>query len=135
MNYKNPYKAKPRQLEDSMCKAFVQELDWKIKTEKLLNGLFYYHIPNGGSRNILEAKKLKLMGTRRGVSDYFIMKASGKYHGLYLEFKVKTKDYKNYLSQEQKAFFETAEIEGYKAVMVTSAEEAIAEIYKYIRDN
>lgn len=31
-----------------------------------------FHIPNGGNRNIVTARKLKAEGVKRGVSDYFL---------------------------------------------------------------
>lgn len=33
---------------------------------------YLFHIPNGGSRNKIEAHNLKLEGVRAGVSDYFL---------------------------------------------------------------
>ena len=35
--------------------------------------LFYFAIPNGGSRNAIEAKNLKLEGVRAGVSDICVI--------------------------------------------------------------
>lgn len=46
-----------------------------------------YHIPNGGSRNRLEAANLKRQGVKAGVPDLCLPVASGKYHGLYIELK------------------------------------------------
>ncbi len=39
----------------------------------LPDGSVFFHPPNGGSRNLLEAKKLKRMGTMPGVPDLFIL--------------------------------------------------------------
>jgi hypothetical protein len=36
------------------------------------HGIFWIHSPNGGSRNMIEAKKLKRMGVKAGVSDFII---------------------------------------------------------------
>lgn len=42
---------------------------------------------NGGSRNVLEAMKLKRMGVSSGFPDIEIPFPSGTYHGLYIEMK------------------------------------------------
>ena len=36
------------------------------------HGIFWIHAPNGGSRNVIEAKKLKRMGVMAGVCDFII---------------------------------------------------------------
>jgi hypothetical protein len=54
-----------------------------------------FHIPNGGRRNVREAARLKAMGVKAGVSDYFlpVPKYGGDYPedliymGLWLELK------------------------------------------------
>lgn len=46
-----------------------------------------YHIPNGGSRNRLEAANLKKQGVKSGVPDICLPVARGAYHGLYIEMK------------------------------------------------
>ena len=129
MNKKHSY-------ENDICKAFVIELDYRIKIKPLYKDLFYYHIPNGGYRNIREARVFKLLGVRAGVSDYFIMRANSKYHGLYLEFKFAgnhlTK-YKNKLTESQASFFEIAENEHYKTAMVTSSADALKILDDYLK--
>lgn len=49
--------------------------------------LMIYAVPNGGSRNVLEAKKLKATGTLRGASD-LIVNFPGK--SVYIEVKTDT---------------------------------------------
>ena len=46
-----------------------------------------YHVPNGGSRNALEAKHLKAQGVKPGVPDLCLPVSRGGYHGLYIELK------------------------------------------------
>jgi len=121
-----------KHIEDQLCEAFVKELDYRIKLEPKLKGLFYYHIPNGGKRNIIEGARFKRMGVRAGVCDYFVMRASGRYHGLYIEFKAGEN---RKPSDAQIAFMDIAEYEGYKTVVVFSVEAAISEIYKYLELN
>lgn len=48
-----------------------------------------FHIPNGGSRNVIEAKNLKLQGVKAGVPDLFLPIPKNNYHGLFIEFKPK----------------------------------------------
>ena len=47
-----------------------------------------FHIPNGGSRNTLEAANLKRQGVKAGVPDLCLPVARQNYHGLYIEMKL-----------------------------------------------
>ena len=49
-----------------------------------------HHIPNGGSRDAVEAKHLKDQGVKRGVPDLCLPVARDRYHGLYIELKTET---------------------------------------------
>ena len=44
-------------------------------------------IPNGGSRNPIEARHLKEQGVKAGIPDLFLPCARGGFHGLYIEMK------------------------------------------------
>jgi len=46
-----------------------------------------YHIPNGGNRNIVTAKRLKAEGVKSGVPDICLPVPKSNYHGLYIELK------------------------------------------------
>lgn len=46
-----------------------------------------YHIPNGGYRNPIEARNLKLSGVLGGIPDLHIPVAKGMFHGMYIEMK------------------------------------------------
>lgn len=55
---------------------------------------FFAHVPNGGSRNVIEAVKLKKMGVRKGLPDILIFqrkffKDKSSYAGLFIELKIK----------------------------------------------
>lgn len=52
--------------------------------------LLIFHVPNGGSRNIIEAKRLKDIGVVAGIPDLIIPIGSccGSFHSLYVELKV-----------------------------------------------
>ena len=46
-----------------------------------------FHIPNGGSRNEIEALHLRRQGVKPGVPDLCLPVARGGCHGLYIELK------------------------------------------------
>lgn len=50
--------------EDQEQTNLATYLDWR--------GLQWCHVPNGGSRNVIEATKLKRMGVKKGVPDILI---------------------------------------------------------------
>jgi hypothetical protein len=49
-----------------------------------------HHIPNGGSRDKIEATNLKRQGVKAGVPDLHLPVARGQYHSLYIEMKTET---------------------------------------------
>ena len=65
--------------EDQIQKAVVRHLT-------LLGNprCHWFHVPNGGSRNVAEASKLKAMGTRAGVAD-LVLTINGRTHFLELK--------------------------------------------------
>lgn len=86
-----------------------------------------YAIPNGGKRNVREAARFKKEGVLAGVSDLFVMRAMGGYHGLYVEMKASTS-----LTTSQKLFIVEAVKEGYKVEVCYSSQEAIEAIKHYM---
>ena len=60
--------------------------------------LVIYAVPNGGSRNVREAQRLKAEGVLSGVADLVVLLTQGK--SLYIEMKVKG----NRQTQNQKDF-------------------------------
>ena len=87
-----------------------------------------YHIPNGGSRNKLEAYHLKEQGVKAGVPDLCLPVARGGYHGLYIEMKVKG----NKPTENQKEWISRLNEQGYRAVVCYGYEEAAKEIQQYL---
>jgi hypothetical protein len=87
-----------------------------------------YHIPNGGSRNQLEAANLKRQGVKAGVPDLTLPVALKGYHGLYIEMKFG----KNGTTEKQKWWLEQLEKQGYKTAVCYEADEAIATLKQYI---
>jgi hypothetical protein len=56
--------------EEAIHKAVVDWADRQAVTEPALELLF--HVPNGGSRHVAEAAKLRKMGTRQGIPDLLL---------------------------------------------------------------
>ncbi len=87
-----------------------------------------HHIPNGGSRNKMEAVKLKQMGVKAGVSDLCLPYPKGVYCGLYIEMK-----YGNNRQQDtQKEFLADMADAGHFVATCYSSEEAINVIEEYL---
>lgn len=87
-----------------------------------------YHIPNGGSRNELEAANLKRQGVKAGVPDLALPVALNGYHGLYIEMKFG----KNTTTKKQEWWFEQLTKQEYKTAVCYGADEAIATLKEYI---
>lgn len=90
----------------------------------------FFAIPNGGSRNKIEARNLKLQGVVAGVSDTCLAVPRGKYHGLYVEFKYG----KNDLSDDQQEFLKEVAAQGYATGTVWSFDEFSDVILNYLSD-
>lgn len=90
-----------------------------------------FAIPNGGSRNCLEAKSLKAQGVTPGVPDLFMAVPYSGYHGLFIELKSKT----GRLSEHQKTWLNNLNDRAYKAVVCYSLDEAMDVVTKYLGGN
>lgn len=93
---------------------------------------YLIHIPNGGSRHMLEAKNLKAQGVKAGVSDYFLAYPLKGYHGLWIELKRVVKA-KPVVSKTQKEWLARTEGLGYKGVIAYGAQDALDKINEYLR--
>lgn len=87
-----------------------------------------YHVPNGGSRNTLEAANLKRQGVKAGVPDLCLPVARQGHHGLYIEMKWG----KNKVTENQSQWLEELRRQGYKAVVCYGSDEAIRVIEEYL---
>lgn len=77
--------AKMKRSEDT---EQIKLFNWIRSEERYQPELHWvFHIPNGGSRNQLEAKKLKAMGVMSGVSDICFPVSRGRYRQLWIEMK------------------------------------------------
>lgn len=100
-----------------------------ISTYPELKWLF--HIPNGGSRNKLEAVKLKQMGVKAGVSDLYLPFKRGPYIGLFVEMKYG----KNLKTKNQKEFLADMTAADHYVATCYSARQAINVIEEYLNLN
>jgi hypothetical protein len=66
-------------------KEHIALMDW-VRWHPILRHLMI-HIPNEGRRSVQYAVKMKRMGLRKGVSDFFLPLPKGKFHGLWVELK------------------------------------------------
>lgn len=88
-----------------------------------------YHVPNGGSRKKAEAGRFRAEGVKAGVPDLCLPVARGEYHGLYIELK-RLKNSKT--SEDQKAWIEKLNEQGYCAVVCKGWEAAAKVITEYL---
>lgn len=86
----------------------------------------------GGMRtSMTQAVKMKQSGYVKGFPDMFIYEPKKKFCGLAIELKVKG----NYPSPHQKKWISDLNSKGYKAVVCTGLDEAIAELNNYMRND
>lgn len=88
-----------------------------------------HHIPNGGSRDTREAHNLRQQGVKSGVPDICLPVARHGYHGMYIELK-RTKGGR--VSDEQRAWLDALQRQGYWAVVCYGYEDARMAIEAYL---
>lgn len=88
-----------------------------------------FSIPNGGSRNVIEAHNLKLSGVLAGVPDLFIAEKRDIYGGMFVEMK----SGKGRLSDNQARIISQLISRGYYCSICRSIDEFIIEVEKYLR--
>jgi hypothetical protein len=113
------------------CEATEQErvffwCSWRLEKHPELKLL--HHVPNGGSRNKLEAANLKRQGVKSGVPDICLPVPRNGFHGLYIEMKWG----KNKTTAEQKWWLESLRQQGYKTAVCYDADAAIDTICEYV---
>lgn len=91
---------------------------------------YLFHIPNGGSRNKIEAKNLKKQGVRAGVSDLFLAYPNTHYSGLWIE--LKRKDKKAKLTDSQIEWLQKMRLIGYAAEVAYGFEDAKEKLMHYL---
>jgi hypothetical protein len=108
--------------EDNLQKAVARYLD--------TIGAFWFHCPNGGSRNAIEASKLKGMGVKAGIPDCLVLDQRKGYSGLAIELKVGY----NKPSEQQLSIFDKLISANWLVVVSWSLDEVITMI-DYYYDN
>jgi hypothetical protein len=93
------------------------------------NNILFYHTPNGGKRNMLEAVKFKRMGVKAGVPDICIPLARGGYHGAYGELKRRSG---GVLSEAQEFWLAELSRQGYYVFVGNGADEFIQHVKNYL---
>lgn len=88
----------------------------------------FYHVPNGGDRNIVVASKMKAEGVKPGVSDYCLPAARGGFFGLYIELKSLT----GRKRKSQRDFLDLVRAEGYRGEFAFGWIEARAILLDYL---
>ena len=88
-----------------------------------------YHIPNGGSRNAIEARNLKAQGVKAGVPDICLPVARKGYHGLYIELK---RQQGGRVSEAQDGWIKALNEQGYLAKVCAGFMEAVRLIEDYL---
>ena len=119
-------RARPRNLEDKECIALMV---WVMIKEKTCPDLkWFHHIPNGGDRNPIVAGKLKAMGVRKGIHDYFHPCRRSIWSGLYIEMKAG----EGRPTTEQKEFLGYVTSQGYYSVVCNGWYAAVEVIKEYL---
>jgi hypothetical protein len=108
------------QSEQSIQKAVME---WAgIMKGKYPQLCMLYHVPNGGTRDVVEATNLKRQGVKKGVPDLVLASPNTRYAGLYIELK---KAKSGTLSQEQKIWIRNLNAIGYFAACCRGFKEAV----------
>jgi len=115
----NPKYKKYVGTEDSFQKAVARYLD--------TIGSFWFHCPNGGSRNGIEAAKLKGMGVKAGIPDCLILDQQRDFCGMAIELKVGY----NKPSEHQLSIFDKLVAANWLVVVSWSLDEVIEMIDYY----
>lgn len=89
-----------------------------------------YHIPNGGSRNPVEARHLREQGVKAGVPDICLPVPNSQYSALYIEMKRRSG---GRVSDVQRGWIAALNRAGNLAVVCRGWEEARDEIIEYLR--
>lgn len=122
------------QRQSHTAEAIEQEMlfRWRDYVAKQYPGIeLMFHIPNGGSRNKIEAARLKAQGVKAGVSDIFLPVPRNGFHGLWIEMK---REKGGRLNEAQEEWIIEVRARGYCAVVAHGFEEARETIERYYGD-
>jgi len=121
---------KPKRTTERKCPTEQQE-QFKLVHWLKLQKVFFYHIPNGGYRNPIEAAKFKRLGVVPGIPDICVPTAHPRkgYHGLYIELKRVSG---GKVSDSQQECIDILTKNGYKVIVCKGADEAMKAIKDYL---
>jgi hypothetical protein len=110
-----------------------KEDDFQKSVAKYLDNIqaTWFHCPNGGSRNAIEASKLKGMGVKPGVPDCLILDQLKGFCGLAIELKVGY----NKPSEQQLAFLDKLVAQNWLVIVSWSLDEVITVLDWYYNIN
>lgn len=108
------------------CLTFYQWTQWQPRLKDRV-----IKIANEGKRSIIGGKRLKRIGLTKGIPDYFIFIPTFKYHGLFIEMKIKDS---GKIDKNQEAWIEKLTSYGYCAKVAYGAADAIRIIESYLNE-
>lgn len=123
---KSKARKKPRHEESQIQQSCVRWFRMQFPDIALL----LFAVPNGGARNKREAGILKGEGVTAGVADIILLKPSGGFASLCVEFK--TEDKGSNQRETQKRWQEVAETAGNKYVICRSFDDFYREVRSYL---
>lgn len=118
-----------------ICPTEAQEQTWVFQWAATMANTKWpelalmYHIPNGGSRNRIEAARLKGQGVKPGIPDIFLPVSRGGYHGMYVEMK---RQKGGTLSDDQKKVIGQLRDQGYFVEVCKGFGQAVEAIEAYM---
>jgi len=87
-----------------------------------------FSIPNGANFDAIRGKLLKDEGLRAGIPDMFLPVPQGKFHGMFIEMKVRKG---GNVSPKQKAWMNALTEQGYLCVVAKGFQEAREHVIRY----
>lgn len=118
-------KKKNKHEEDDIQESFFQS----VRTVFPYLDKLIFAVPNGGSRNVIEAKRLKKQGVMPGVADILCLVPNGEFKFLCMETKIQ----KGKQSDDQKVFQKQTEQAGGRYIIFRSAAEGIKILQEYLK--
>lgn len=118
---------KPNRVEDSIQKKVIKACEL-MRHEGQRLSKFVNHSPNEGKRSLATGSNLKKMGMSKGYPDLAIEVAKGGYFGLRIEIKSK----EGRTSDEQVAWINRLNEQGYLAVVTKGLGETLEVIERYM---
>ncbi|CAB4177863.1 VRR-NUC domain containing protein [uncultured Caudovirales phage] len=92
------------------------------------SSLVWFHVPNGGQRNIREAVRFKREGVKAGVADIILLRPNKSKHGLLIELKTKS----GKQSPDQKEFQKQTEFWNYQYSVCRNLDEFMKCVNDYV---